>query len=101
MPPWGSLGPLEAHPRLIVDSYAVLPFALSFQSFKAIAGDGRGLNTITDQDCDFEEKWSGRRGSNSQLSAWEADTLPLSYARLNIADEIISSVTESQRTIQY
>jgi len=25
----------------------------------------------------------------------------LSYARLNIADEIISSVTESQRTIQY
>ena len=25
--------------------------------------------------------WSGRRGSNSQLSAWEADTLPLSYAR--------------------
>ena len=27
------------------------------------------------------EFWSGRRGSNSQLSAWEADTLPLSYAR--------------------
>ena len=27
------------------------------------------------------EIWSGRRGSNSQLSAWEADTLPLSYAR--------------------
>src|SRR5687768_10167886 len=25
--------------------------------------------------------WSGRRGSNSRLSAWEADTLPLSYAR--------------------
>src|SRR5262245_1846853 len=32
--------------------------------------------------CNFtEEIWSGRRGSNSQLSAWEADTLPLSYAR--------------------
>ena len=29
------------------------------------------------------ENWSGRRGSNSQLSAWEADTLPLSYARLD------------------
>ena len=28
-----------------------------------------------------EQNWSGRRGSNSQLSAWEADTLPLSYAR--------------------
>jgi hypothetical protein len=27
------------------------------------------------------QNWSGRRGSNSQLSAWEADTLPLSYAR--------------------
>ena len=26
--------------------------------------------------------WSGRRGSNSRLSAWEADTLPLSYARV-------------------
>ena len=24
---------------------------------------------------------SGKRGSNSRLSAWEADTLPLSYTR--------------------
>ncbi len=27
-------------------------------------------------------KWSGRRDSNPQLPAWEADTLPLSYARI-------------------
>jgi len=26
-------------------------------------------------------KWSGRRGSNSRPSAWEADALPLSYSR--------------------
>src|SRR5262245_36490714 len=28
--------------------------------------------------------WSGRRGSNPQLSAWEADTLPLSYSRSDL-----------------
>ena len=28
-----------------------------------------------------EEGWSGRRDSNPRPSAWEADTLPLSYAR--------------------
>jgi hypothetical protein len=27
--------------------------------------------------------WSGRRDSNSRLSAWEADVLPLNYSRLN------------------
>ncbi len=27
------------------------------------------------------EKWSGKRGSNPQLSAWEADALPLNYSR--------------------
>ncbi len=26
-------------------------------------------------------RWSGRGDSNPRLSAWEADTLPLSYAR--------------------
>ena len=26
-------------------------------------------------------KWSGKRGSNPRRSAWEADTLPLSYSR--------------------
>src|SRR5258706_14592093 len=47
------LRPLEAHPPLIVDPYAVLPFALSFQSFKAITGQssqiqhgGCGLKTV-------------------------------------------------------
>ncbi len=30
----------------------------------------------------FEAKiWSGRRDSNSRLSAWEADILPLNYSR--------------------
>lgn len=28
-----------------------------------------------------DEFWSGRRDSNPRPSAWEADTLPLSYAR--------------------
>ena len=27
--------------------------------------------------------WSGRRDSNSRLSAWEADILPLNYSRLS------------------
>jgi hypothetical protein len=29
-----------------------------------------------------ESKWSGRRDSNPRSSAWEADALPLSHARL-------------------
>ena len=29
----------------------------------------------------FAFRWSGQRDSNSRPSAWEADTLPLSYAR--------------------
>ena len=51
--PWGSFGPLEAHPPLIIDPYTVLPFALSFQRFKAIAGQssqiqhgGCGFKTV-------------------------------------------------------
>src|SRR5579884_138521 len=28
-----------------------------------------------------EQLWSGRRGSNPQPPAWEADALPLSYSR--------------------
>ena len=35
------------------------------------SGGNRGLN----------EEWSGRRDSNPRLSAWEADILPLNYAR--------------------
>ncbi len=31
--------------------------------------------------CFEVKKWSGRRGSNSRPSAWEADALPLSYSR--------------------
>src|ERR1700694_2771960 len=51
--PRGFLGPFEAHPPLVIDPYAVLPFAFSFQGFKAIAGQTRhtqhrgcGFNTI-------------------------------------------------------
>jgi hypothetical protein len=33
--------------------------------------------------CLNNHKWSGRRDSNSRLSAWEADVLPLNYSRLN------------------
>ena len=29
-------------------------------------------------------KWSGRRDSNPRLPAWEANTLPLSYARSSV-----------------
>jgi len=33
--------------------------------------------------CDFaEEKWSGRRGSNPQLSAWECSRVSLYFRRL-------------------
>jgi hypothetical protein len=31
------------------------------------------------------KKWSGRRESNSQPTAWKAVTLPLSYSRLDLA----------------
>ena len=34
----------------------------------------------------MSEKWSGRRDSNPRLAAWEAATLPLSYARSAAAD---------------
>ena len=51
--PRGFFGPLKAHPPLVIDPYAVLPFALSFQSFKAIAGQsyqiphgGCGFKTV-------------------------------------------------------
>src|SRR4051794_10490353 len=40
-------------------------------------------------------EWSGRRGSNSRLSAWEADTLPLSYAR---SDERDSNTKKDKTT---
>jgi hypothetical protein len=40
---------------------------------------------VDGQDRFFREKtlemWSGRRGSNPQPPAWEADALPLSYSR--------------------
>ncbi len=34
--------------------------------------------------------WSGRRDLNPRPSAWEADTLPLSYARINNLRRIIT-----------
>ena len=40
--------------------------------------------------CQRGEMWSGRRDSNSRLSAWEANTLPLSYARIGIEVCIIA-----------
>jgi hypothetical protein len=34
---------------------------------------------------DFQEEfWSGRRESNPRHSAWEADVLPLNYARAHL-----------------
>ena len=33
--------------------------------------------------------WSGRRDSNPRLSAWEANTLPLSYARKSITYSVL------------
>src|SRR5262245_16040376 len=33
-----------------------------------------------------ENRWSGRRDSNSRLSPWQGDTLPLSYSRSAKAD---------------
>ena len=45
-----------------------------------------GPERVAEHGSNVNKKWSGRRGSNSQLSAWEADTLPLSYARL-VKDE--------------
>jgi hypothetical protein len=34
------------------------------------------------------KKWSGRRESNPQPTAWKAVTLPLSYSRLQISELI-------------
>ena len=43
--------------------------------------------------------WSGRRDSNPRLSAWEANTLPLSYARKinNLRDIITWTVTKTSQ----
>jgi hypothetical protein len=35
-----SIGPAEADPVLIVDPDAVLPFAVAFQNFELMAGNG-------------------------------------------------------------
>src|SRR5262245_5940530 len=50
---WRGVGPLKAYSPLIVDANAVLPFAISSQSFKPIAWQGSqvlqrngGLQTI-------------------------------------------------------
>ena len=37
-----------------------------------------------------QEKWSGRRESNPRHSAWEADVLPLNYARAYLCLLLIS-----------
>ena len=42
--------------------------------------------------------WSGRRDSNPRLTAWEAGTLPLSYARIlcqNIKQLINTHISDS------
>lgn len=51
--PWGFVRPFEAHAPLVVDPYAVLPFAIPFQNLKAIARQrsqiphgSRGFETI-------------------------------------------------------
>ncbi len=71
-----SLG-LPLHPILIsagaTNEEYELEMARAFSEYRA-----RAIDSVV---FGLREKWSGRRGSNSQLSAWEADTLPLSYAR--------------------
>src|SRR6185295_9884973 len=59
-------------PRIQIDSHT--PLASSLQSDDVHEKYIRyGIGFI-------EGNWSGRRDSNPQLPAWEADTLPLSYA---------------------
>ena len=47
----------------------------------------RGRSRIRDARCAGNvaraERWSGRSGSNRRHSAWEADVLPLNYARIS------------------
>ena len=48
------------------------------------AGTATGRAVLGWRDCheDIREIWSGRWDSNPRHSAWEADALPLSYARV-------------------
>src|SRR5690606_15308900 len=43
------------------------------------------LRVQPDLGCRVHESWSGRSGSNRRHSAWEADVLPLNYARAGMA----------------
>ena len=58
-------------------------------------GDGRFISKLSDADAPMyahpasqpdgtTEVWSGRWESNPRHSAWEADVLPLNYARVRI-----------------
>lgn len=40
------------------------------------------INVILNKKLKFLPKWSERRDSNPQHSAWEADALPLSHSRV-------------------
>ncbi len=43
-------------------------------------------------DCVKLQNWSGRRDSNPRSSAWEANALPLSHARIYLVNNIISQM---------
>ena len=46
-------------------------------------------------DAKLFKRWSGRRGSNSRRSAWEADILPLNYSRTLIQQNYIRTITHA------
>ena len=51
------------------------------------------------QDNDPDSVWSGRRDSNSRLSPWQGDTLPLSHSRTSSAKNIIAKYCGLSRAI--
>ncbi len=56
----------------------------------------RGVRLLFILIIENSKKWSGRRDLNPRPSAWEADTLPLSYARnIYIIYYIISCESQS------
>src|SRR5262249_41086808 len=55
--------------------------AFNLQNQKAAAPISKFARRLCVYDC-----WSGRRGSNPQPLAWEANALPLSYSRSDLFD---------------
>ena len=71
--------PLEAPPRFELGNRGFADLGLTTWLWRHILNTGYQLYKIL---ISLEFLWSGLRDSNSRLSPWQGDTLPLSYTRI-------------------